>query len=378
MANRPTVTPARAPGETPDDVLELLRQEYEAQQTLFAAQPAIVQRFLEAQVRSLAEAIIQRAPQARFTLPDRVAVDPPPAHVRLHAVPKEVREQIARGLIDRLTGTDVGDAVRQRLNELSQSTNRAIGVAAELVRHATAIHMVHGMLPAGRHVQYVAADGEEIPTNPVVEDVESAITEPTDAIAEETERVAGRGELQAPFVPAQRRFFLPQWVAFDDEARLLVGSLAEAEARIASMQRYLAVLHAAVALGAYIIADPEYQRKRAGMLGQLINQGRALARYQTEEIIATIRRRADANDLNRGLSISLPYFDDQDLELRQYPFTVIPPGRIMFVPAFVVRAVRDERVKVAQDTRLNASTRKYLLAELKRLELAFDSSAPRA
>jgi hypothetical protein len=50
----------------------------------------------------------------------------------------------------------------------------------------------------------------------------------------------------------------------------------------------------------------------------------------------------------------------------------------MFVPAFVVRAVRDERVKVAQDTRLNASTRKYLLAELKRLELAFDSSAPRA
>ncbi len=45
----------------------------------------------------------------------------------------------------------------------------------------------------------------------------------------------------------------------------------------------------------------------------------------------------------------------------------------MFVPAFVVRACRGEEVKVAQDTRLNASTRKHLLTQLRTLETAFES-----
>jgi hypothetical protein len=54
-------------------------------------------------------------------------------------------------------------------------------------------------------------------------------------------------------------------------------------------------------------------------------------------------------------------------------FVIIPAGRIMFVPAFVVRASRGEQAKVAQDTRLNASTRKHLLAQLEALETAFQS-----
>jgi hypothetical protein len=44
----------------------------------------------------------------------------------------------------------------------------------------------------------------------------------------------------------------------------------------------------------------------------------------------------------------------------------------MFIPAFVVRACRGEEVKVAQDTRLNASTRRHLLTQLKNLEAAFE------
>jgi hypothetical protein len=43
----------------------------------------------------------------------------------------------------------------------------------------------------------------------------------------------------------------------------------------------------------------------------------------------------------------------------------------MFVPAFIVRASRGEQAKVAQDTRLNASSRKHLLTQLKSLETAF-------
>ncbi len=353
-----------------------LRQTYQAQQALLNAQPALTQRFLEAQARKLAEALAQpeRTSQVRFTLPDKVVVDAATADSQ--PVPSEFREQLAGGLMDRLTRSDLSVALRQRLTELDQSPNRAIAISAELLRHATALHMVRGMLPAGRSVTYVAVEGEEIPTLPVNNalDPASAITATTDAIAEEpTDGGTGdRGELLVPYVPAARRFYLPQWVAFDERDHLLVNSVEEAEAHVASMQRFLTLLHASVALAPYMVADDVYQQKRYGMLGQLVNQGRALARYQTVEIIHEIKRRAAAQDLNRGLSLSLPYFDDQTLELKQRQIEIIPVGRIMFVPAFVVRAVREEQAKVAQDTRLSASTRKHVLVELELLEAAFE------
>jgi hypothetical protein len=58
-------------------------------------------------------------------------------------------------------------------------------------------------------------------------------------------------------------------------------------------------------------------------------------------------------------------------------FQIIPAGRIMFIPGLVVRAVRDEQVKVGQDTRISASTRKYLLKELAMLEAAFRPGSER-
>jgi hypothetical protein len=116
----------------------------------------------------------------------------------------------------------------------------------------------------------------------------------------------------------------------------------EAEAHIKSMQRFMEVLFLAVALTPYISADEEYSKKRYGMLGQLVNQGRALAIYKSKAIIERIKTRAASGNLNRGLSLSLPYFDDQELRVDTTNIEVIPAGRIMFVPAFVVRAVRQE------------------------------------
>ena len=182
----------------------------------------------------------------------------------------------------------------------------------------------------------------------------------------------GRGELQVPYVPAARRFYLPQWVAFDEQDKLLVGSLKEAEAHLASMERFVDVLHTAVSLAPYIVADPVYQEKRYGMLGQLVNQGALWHGTRCGEIIHTIQRRAEADDLNRGLRLSLPFFDDQDLKMKDHPLDVIPAGRIMFIPAFVVRAAHEEQAMVAQDTRLNSSTRKHLLEELRMLEEVFE------
>jgi hypothetical protein len=353
-----------------------LRQEYEAAGALLRAQPPLTQRFIEAQARQLAEAMVQKLPQIRFTLPERVIG--PGSDAQPVAVPADQREQSAggAGLFDRLSKTDLYKAVRQRLNELEQSANRELRISSQLIRYATAFHLVHNMLPAGRSISYVAAADETIPTIPVSGQLEaaSAITATTDAIAEDgaADTDAGRGELLVPYVAYARQFYLPQWVALDDQDHLLVNSINEAEAQLASMQRYMNVLRIALSLAPYSVVDDEYQQKRYGMLGQLINQGRALARYETIDIVETIKRRAARHELNRGLSLSLPYFDDQTLTMELNDFEVIPAGRIMFVPAFVVRAVREEQAKISEDTRLSASTRKYLLAELKMLEEAFE------
>lgn len=354
-----------------------LTLEYQAAQRLFDVQPTLVQRFLEAQARQLADAILHNQLQASFSLPDRVVVEiaarGPQSRQAPQTIPSESRQQTIGGVINRLTRIDLRTMLRQSLAELEECSERPVAVSAGLLRYALVIHMVYNLLPSGRSVTYQAAEGEEIPTIPLAgqDDPESAILAAGDAVVEDAARNEQRGQLQVPFVPAARRFYLPQWVAFDNECHLLVNSVNEAESHLTSMQMYLSILHGAVSLAPYIVADPLYQQKRYGMLGQLINQGRALAQYETMEMIQTIQRRAAAHDLNRGLSLSLPYFDDQDLQLRTHDFEVIPGGRIMFVPAFVVRAARQQKAMVAQDTRLSHSTRKYLLAELEMLEKAF-------
>ena len=355
-----------------------LRQEYQAQSDLFRAQQPLVQRYLETQAAVIASAVVENLAQVRFSLPDRVAcLGKHPGEYTIETVPQEFREQMTGGLMDRMTRTDLRTALRQRLVELEGSTNQAVVVSAGLLRFALVVHLVHNFLPAGRTVIYTIEEGDEIPSQPVrgALEPESAITAATDAIAEERQNEVGRGDLLVPYVEAARHFYLPQWVAFDDQGRLVVGSVGEAEAHIASMQRYLGVLHAAVGLAPFMVADEEYQQKRYGILGQLVNQGRALAQYEVEEIIRTIKRRAAAGDLNRGLSLSLPYFNDQKLAVEAFNFEIIPAGRIMFVPAFVVRAAREQQAKIAQDTRFNPSTRRHLLAELSALERAFLPSA---
>ena len=359
---------------------ELIHEEYRTQQALLEMQPTLVKRFLEGQARKLADSVHKNQMPGSFSLPDKVILPGADASSKAGTpavVPAEFREQYMGSVINRLTRADVRFVLRQRLSELEEAADPAVAAGARLIKHATALYMVHEMLPSGRTVVYQTGEDEEIPTFPVVDkhSLASAITQASDAIAEDAPEGEKRGDLQSPFVPYARLFYLPQWVAFDEKCNLLVKSTGEAENYLTSMQSFLGVLHAAVSVASYIMADPLYQQKRYGMLGQLVNQGRALAMFEAEDMIRVIKQRAAAHDLNRGLSLSLPYFDDQALEVHTRDFEVIPSGRIMFVPAFVVRASREEEAKVAQDTRLSPSTRKYLLIELKHLEQAFLSTS---
>ena len=331
-----------------DNAFRQLSEELRTHRASLEAQPQSVQQFLGAQAQCTAEALVQAHQQLRFALPDQVLIPTPGGDENgLSVVPVEFRRQVVGGWIDRLTSRDLRTAVRQRLTQLEQSPYLAVATSARLVRYATVKHMVHDLLPAGEPVTYLTAEGDVIPSLPPVN--------------------------SGPAAALTRRYYLPQWVALD-EGRLLVNSLEEAEARFADMRRYMVTLHLAVSLAPYIFADEAYQSKRYGMLGQLVNQGRALAHYQTDFIIGKIKTLAQKGQLNLGLSLSLPYFDDQVLDMKLYDFNVIP-GRTLFVPAFVVLAARREQDKVRQDARLSASTRQYLLNQLAELAQAFDSRA---
>jgi hypothetical protein len=331
----PTATRADSPAALADNAFLQLREEYQAQRALFEAQPHDTRGLLEGQANNIAQALVQGQRQIHLTLPDQVVIRVSASgRDRLAAVPSEFRRQAVAGLFGRLPSRDIRAAVRQRLAQLEQSPHPAVVVSARLLRYAIVMHMVHGMLPAG----------------------DSAT--------------------QGATPPGAGRFYMPHWAAFD-QGRLLVESVAEAEAHLTAMQQYLSTLHLAVSLAPYIFADEEYQRKRNGMVGQLVNQGQALACYWTGEIIGKILRRAASGQLDRGFSLSLPYFDDQMLEMRMLDFEVIPAGWVMFIPAFVVLAVRREQARVAQDMRLGYSTRLHLLSELKALERAFDAGDSR-
>ena len=350
-----------------------LRQEYEQQKALFENQPTIIQRFLESQAQAVADALTSGTSQAHFMLPDKVVTRV--EQVRQDGtitLPEKKREYRVGGLWTALTHHVVRDELLHRLRAMEQSPDQGISTGVSLLRYSAAIHMVYKQLPSGRTVTYRADEDETIPSIPLDDQTpESAITQASDAIAEDGAADAGRGALQTPFVPAARRFYLPQWVAFDDQGHLLAGTEKEAEAHLRSMQKYVRVLHNASSLAPYIVASEEYHHKRYGILGQLVNQGRALANFKNTEIIREIKNRAEKGALNRGLTVSIPYFDDQSLEMNDIQLDIIPAGRIMFVPAFVVRAAREEAAKRTQDTRFNASTRRHLLAQLKALETAF-------
>jgi len=108
-----------------------------------------------------------------------------------------------------------------------------------------------------------------------------------------------------------------------------------------------------------------------------VERGRDLARRAVDELIEEMGRRAARHQLDRGVRLSFPYYDDQRLSLRWRDFTVIPRGRILFVPAFVVLAAVREIERVRQDRQFSDSTREHLVDLLERLRQAFSSSVPR-
>jgi hypothetical protein len=344
-----------------------LAREYEELTRLYDTQPTLTQHFLDQQAAAIVSALGQEKSRIRYQLPDRIileggeTLDIPPA-VRPRTVGKPLKHS---------SRLEKRAELIRHLNALEQGINPGLAVCGKLYRFTLAKTILHHLLPDGRPVRYRSENGNDIPSIPLDVVLPSALLASTDAMNESDPVDPDAGSLQVPYVEAARRFYLPQWVAFGNGDRLLTRSTAEAEACIASLENAVSLLQDAAAICPCIVTDGTYQNKRAGLLGQFVNQGRALARFHTREIIARIRSRVAAGTLNRGFSLSLPYFDDDALSVRIFSVEVIPRGRIMFVPAFVVLAMRRAQDQIHNDYRFNHSTRMYLLEQLRNIEDAF-------
>jgi hypothetical protein len=102
-----------------------------------------------------------------------------------------------------------------------------------------------------------------------------------------------------------------------------------------------------------------------------IARGQDLALRAVNELIEELWRRAAMHQLDRGVRLSFPFYDDRRRSLRWRDFTVIPPGRIMFVPAFVVVAAEREIDRVRADRQYTETTRLHLVEGLGTLRQAF-------
>jgi hypothetical protein len=151
----------------------------------------------------------------------------------------------------------------------------------------------------------------------------------------------------------------------------LSASPAELETHLGSLQQAVRLLRDAEALCPSIVADAAYQHRRASAHAQLASWGNTLADYHTRAIISRIRLRAQNGGLNRGMRLDLPYFDYEAGAMRLYPVEIIPAGRIMFNPGFVVQAMRSARKNVLRDMQVGFSSRQHLLAQLAQIENAF-------
>jgi hypothetical protein len=295
-----------------DPSLIQLKEERLFARTLYQNQPEETRRFFERQAASIAEALLDSKSGLNFTLPEFVFLpEEKTGQYRPVEIPADFRRHSVSGLLGRLPLKDVRSAFRQRLSRLEESMYPAVAAGAGLLRYAVVRHIVQ----------------ERIPFDP--------------------EGVGGNAD-DAPAV---------------------------AERKLAQYRRSIDTLHQALSLAPFIYTDEDYQARRAAVLSRLIPLGHQLSQLHVRRIIDSIHRRAAANDLNRGLSLSLPYFDDRALEMKLYEFEVIPAGRTMFVPAFVALAARREQEALEQDNLLSPSTLTHLLDELKNLERAFAPAA---
>ncbi len=290
----------------------------------FESQSLETRHFLFNQAGQIWKAVQKGALYYKFQLPAEVNLSSSKDHTPGHRIPGFKRNQHVLNLsaFTRQSRESSTASFTKRLEQMERENNPVLRDSARLVRYATARHIVFNELEVG------------MPANQ----------------------------------PDQ--FYKPAWI-FIQQGKLLAPSIDEGRKILHKMEKYLHALRQACAIDRCIQADPAFQERFYGMGEQLTHQGRELANVMVIDLIKEIRARSNRNELNRGFTLSVPFFDDLELALRMHDFEVIPRGRIVFEPAFVVEAARKQQAVIAQDQDLSPNTQKYLLDNLRMIEKSF-------
>lgn len=116
-----------------------------------------------------------------------------------------------------------------------------------------------------------------------------------------------------------------------------------------------------------------YSEKHSLLVTHLIDQGRALANYHTRQIIQNILTAWKAGEITRGLTIFLPYLNERQYKMEEYKIVVIPTGRILFRPQFVIGACRVSERHVRSNPDFSQATRWQLLSQLDTIIQTFEA-----
>ena len=350
-----------------------ITSEYEVISQLFSVQKSVVKHYINTSSQKIALDLIDGKTWIMLKLPDQINTDPSPqGWPKSSKIPEDIRIITIGSKLSFLEHRKIKDELNSHLWKLEHSPNKSIAICAALYRFSISLNIIENILPDGRLGFQPAGLDDSLSSQPsILGNRKSSLTSIDDAVYGFDSDDSSRGELQVPFVPDAQNFFLPQWVSFDSKGNLLTKDTSAAEANFHSLQKYFTTLNISSSLAPYMILNPVYQHKRNGIISQLINQGRALAKHINANIILRIINRTNQGTLNRGLSVSLPYFDDQEMTITYRKIQVIPAGRILFIPAFIGRAVNLEVAKVWQDTRLGLSTKLHLIEQLETLGNSF-------
>lgn len=161
--------------------------------------------------------------------------------------------------------------------------------------------------------------------------------------------------------------------AFDKHERLLVSE-SLAGPRVQGLIRYVKWLRIAGQLYPPWTTSDRYNDLFSHLTALLTQQGRALARLYTNQLIEEVRTGWKTGEIARGLTLFVPYLDERTYQIARYSVIVTPGGRIPFRPQFIVSACRVAEREVRTHTAFTQSTRWQLLARLDQILQAFTRS----
>jgi hypothetical protein len=155
---------------------------------------------------------------------------------------------------------------------------------------------------------------------------------------------------------------------FSENGRLKMDSRVTAEVWLKDQKYKLDLLDTAAQICPAVTDMVVYRQSSARLMRLIENQGKWLSAFLLNELVADFDRLLKENSLNRGISFSLPYFDDRTLDVCYYNFSAIPAGRVMYTPAFVLLAIQKEGVRLFHNSQLSPNSRENLLQTLSAIQ----------